>query len=242
LRYTAGMADHTPPTPGPRPLLALAAVAAVILVSGLAWYAGHITAKGAKAPAAPPSAAPLALPAPRAPPPAPEVPYNKLVTAAVPVTAPALDLPTADGKRFSLAAARGQVVLVNFWATWCPPCAKEMPSMVKLGQELARRHPGKFRMVAVSVDEQPGAVAQFFAKPAYGGGLPKDVVVALEPGAGEVTRAYYCKGRGACSPDDVKFPETYIVDREGRIVALVVGDIDWSAPSAAQYLEALIAG
>lgn len=113
--------------------------------------------------------------------------------------------------------------------------------MVKLGQELARKHPGKFRMVAVSVDEQPGAVEQFFAARPYGG-LPRDVVVALEPGAGEVTRGYYCRGRGACRPDDVKFPETYIVDREGRIVALVVGDIDWSVPAAKAYLEELIQG
>jgi thiol-disulfide isomerase/thioredoxin len=175
------------------------------------------------------------------PPPPPDVPYNQLVTAARPVRAPAIELPTADGKRFSLAAARGQVVVVNFWATWCPPCAREMPSMVKLGQDLARRFPGKFRMVAVSVDDQPGAVEKFFAAPPYRG-LPRDVVVALEPGAGEVTRGYYCGGRGACRPEDVKFPETYVVDQEGRIVALVVGDIDWSVPAARRYLEALIQG
>lgn len=113
--------------------------------------------------------------------------------------------------------------------------------MVKLGQELARKHPGKFRMVAVSVDDVPGAVEQFFAGAPYRG-LPKDVIVALEPGAGDVTRGYYCRGRGACRPEDVKFPETYIVDREGRIVALVVGDIDWSLPQAKQYLESLITG
>ncbi|MBK9516278.1 MAG: TlpA family protein disulfide reductase [Anaeromyxobacter sp.] len=169
------------------------------------------------------------------------MPYNELVTAPVPVLAPSIELPTADGGRFSLAAARGQVVMVNFWATWCPPCAKEMPSMVKLGQDLARAHPGKFRLVAVSVDEAPDAVAKFFAAPPYRG-LPKDVVVALEPGAGDVTRGYYCGGRGACRPEDVKFPETYIVDRDGRIVALVVGDIDWSTPATRKYLEALIPG
>jgi hypothetical protein len=116
-----------------------------------------------------------------------------------------------------------------------------MPSMVKLGQELARRHPGKFRMVAVSVDEQPGAVEQFFKAPVYGG-LPRDVVVALEPGAGPVTRGYYCGGRGACRPEDVKFPETYIVDKQGRISAMVVGDIDWSVPATRAYLETLIQG
>lgn len=113
--------------------------------------------------------------------------------------------------------------------------------MVKLGQELARKHPGKFRLVAVSVDEEPGAVERFFAAPAYRG-LPKDVAVALEPGAGPVTRGYYCQGRGACRPDDVKFPETYFVDQRGRIVGFVVGDIDWSIPAARQYLESLIQG
>jgi thiol-disulfide isomerase/thioredoxin len=235
VRYTAGMANPVPPKQGPRPLLAAAAFAGAALVAALTWYAWRITAGGAPA-------APVTAQAPHpAPPPAPPLPYAQLVTAPAPVPAPAIELPTADGKRFSLAALRGQVVMVNFWATWCPPCAKEMPSMVALGQELARRHPGKFRLVAVSVDEEPGAVARFFSAPAFGG-LPRDVVVALEPGSGEVTRGYYCRGRGACRPDEVKFPETYIVDREGRIVALVVGDIDWSTPGPRHYLEALIAG
>jgi thiol-disulfide isomerase/thioredoxin len=232
------MANPNPSAQGPRPLLAAAAFAGAAVIAGLSWYAWKITT--AAAPPAPPP--PARAEAPRqGPPPPPEVPYNQLVTAARPVPAPPIELPTADGKRFSLAAAKGQVVLVNFWATWCPPCAKEMPSMVKLGEELSAKHPGKFKMVAVSVDEQPGAVEQFFKAPPYRG-LPKRVVVALEPGAGEVTRGYYCKGRGACGPEDVKFPETYIVDREGRIVALVVGDIDWALPQAKQYLESLITG
>jgi hypothetical protein len=113
--------------------------------------------------------------------------------------------------------------------------------MVKLGQELSGRHPGRFRMVAVAVDEQREDVMRFFAGPPYRG-LPRGVTVALEPGGGEVTRGYYCTGRGACRPDEVKFPETYVVDREGRIVAFVVGDIDWGAPDVRRYLEALIGG
>ncbi len=229
------MAKPAPPSPRPGSLLPLAAAAGVLLVAALSWYAWRITT------AAPPAPAPVApAPAvPAGPPPPPDIPYNQLVTLAAPVAAPPLELPTAGGKRFSLAEAKGQVVAVNFWATWCPPCAREMPSMVKLGEELAARHPGKFQMVAVSVDDQPGAVQQFFAAKPYGG-LPRHVVVALEPGAGPVTRSFYCRGRGACRPEDVQFPETYIVDRAGRISAVVVGDIDWSQPAARQYLEALI--
>jgi thiol-disulfide isomerase/thioredoxin len=233
------MASPVPSKQGPRPLLALAAFAGAALVGALAWYAWRITADQARVAAPPP---PAARPQPAAQvPPAPEIPYNQLLTRARPVAAPPIDLATADGRRFSLAEARGQLVLVNFWATWCPPCAKEMPSMVKLGQALTRRHPGKFKMVAISVDEQLDAVKQFFAAAPYRG-LPRDVVVALEPGAGEVTRRYYCEGRGACGPEDVKFPETYIVDGQGQIVALVVGDIDWSAPSVEKILEGLIKG
>ncbi len=235
------MAPPVPPPNGPRPILALAAFAGAALVAVLAWKAYDITkqAKLAQQQGPPPSGA--AAPRPAPPPPPPEIPFNQLVTSAVPQPAPAIELPTADGKAFSLAKARGQVVLVNFWATWCPPCAKEMPSMVKLGQELVRAHPGKFQLVAVSVDEDPTAVATFFSKPPYQG-LPKGLTVALEPGAGEVTRGYYCRGRGACRPQDVKFPESYIVDREGRIVAMVVGDIDWSLPATKMYLESLISG
>ena len=55
------------------------------------------------------------------------------------------------------------------------------------------------------------------------------------------TRAYYCAARGAC-PDSYKFPETYIVDREGRLVAYIVGPRDWSTPAARQFLERLIEG
>jgi thiol-disulfide isomerase/thioredoxin len=222
-----------------RPLAGAALLALAAVVAVLAWKAWEVTERASRLAAAPAPAAPPHASAPAGPPPAPEVPFNQVVTAPRPVPAPAIDLPTADGGRFALAAARGQVVVVNFWATWCPPCAKEMPSMVKLGQELSRRHPGRFRMVAVAVDEQREDVVRFFAGAPYRG-LPRGVTVALEPGGGEVTRGYYCAGRGACAPDEVKFPETYVVDREGRIVAFVVGDIDWGAPEVKSYLEALV--
>jgi thiol-disulfide isomerase/thioredoxin len=220
----------------PRPVLGILALAGAALVAVLAWKAWQVTQEAdALARGAP------AARAPAPPPPAPEVPYGQIVTTARPIPAPPVELATATGERFSLATARGRVVMLNFWATWCPPCAKEMPSMVALGEALAREHPGKFQMVAVSVDDSADLVKDFFSKPPWGG-LPRGVTVVMEPGAGEVTRRYYCEGRGACGPNDVKFPESYFVDREGRIVAFVVGDMDWSKPAARAYLEALIRG
>jgi thiol-disulfide isomerase/thioredoxin len=149
------------------------------------------------------------------------------------VPAPPIETPTLGGGRFSLAATRGQVVFVNFWATWCAPCREEMPSMVRLGQELERAHPGRFKMVAVSVDEAAEPIGEFFAGPP-----PPGLVVALDPDQ-LVTRAYYCTARGRC-PDSMKFPETYIVDGSGRLVAYVVGPRDWARPEARLFLERLL--
>jgi thiol-disulfide isomerase/thioredoxin len=226
-----------------------AAIFAVVLAGAAwkAWDATHQMEQLTQA-AAPLVATPPGPPPPPAPslaaaePPAgqPLVLGQLLLTRAQPV-APPLSLPTVDGGRFDLAALKGQVVFVNFWATWCPPCGKEMPGMVKLGQELTARHPGKFKMVAVSVDESADLVKQFFKSPTQGGRLPASVAVAIDSEA-RLVRPWYCKGRGACAPDDVKFPESYIVDKSGRIAAYVIGDMDWSEPAAKELLERLING
>jgi len=150
--------------------------------------------------------------------------------------APPFDLVALDGSRVSLSSARGQVVFVNFWATWCPPCRDEMPSMIRLGQELAARYPGQFKMVAVTVDEELQAVREFFSAPPFSG-APAVLTIAHDADQ-SVTKAYYCTARGACP--DIKFPETYIVDKAGRLVAYVVGPRDWAHPGARAFLEALI--
>jgi len=151
------------------------------------------------------------------------------------LAAPDFEQPTATGGTFSLAKHRGEVLFVNFWATWCPPCRDELPSMLKLGRELAARHPGKFRMVGISVDEGFEVVREFF-----GGAPPPELTVTLDADQ-SATKAYYCSARGAC-PESYKFPETYIVDRNGRLVAYVVGPRDWSDPAALKLLEGIIGG
>ncbi len=149
------------------------------------------------------------------------------------VPAPPFAQPLADGGKISLADLRGQVVFVNFWATWCPPCREEMPSMLQLGRELELQYPGRFKMVAVSVDEGWDVVKGYF-----GGRVPAGLTVALDVEQ-EATKAYYCTARGKC-PDSIKFPETYIVDKAGRIAGYMVGPRNWGDPAARRYLEQLI--
>ncbi len=152
--------------------------------------------------------------------------------------APDLELAAMDGGKVSLSSLRGQVVFVNFWATWCPPCREEMPSMMALGRELEAKYPGKFKMLAVSVDEDGWpAVRKFFDDKAYGGSTAP-LVVCLD-GDQRTTESYYCAARGGC-PKEYKFPESYIVDRKGRLVAYVVGPRDWADPRARSFLEQLI--
>ena len=150
-----------------------------------------------------------------------------------PIPAPPLNLEMRDGRRLTLESLRGQVVFVNFWATWCPPCREEMPSMLRLGRELSRRHPGRFTMLAISVDEGWEPIAEFF-----GGPTPPDLTVALDRDQA-ATRAYFCAARGGC-PKAFQFPETYVVDRSGRLVAFVIGPRDWSEAAPRRFLASLV--
>ncbi len=155
----------------------------------------------------------------------------------VDTAAPVVEVQRPDGSTVKLTPAPGKVTFVNFWATWCPPCIAEMPSMLQLGRELAERHPGTFQMVAVSGDDSWEAVRDYFAK--NFGGVPSMLSVVRDPDA-TAARAYYCTARGYCP--DVKVPETSVVDRSGRIVAMMVGPRDWTDPAARRWLEFLIQG
>ncbi len=109
--------------------------------------------------------------------------------------------------------------------------------MVQLGRELGAKYPDRFQMVAVSGDDSWEAVHAYFGK-AFGG-EPQAIELARDP-QGSAARAYYCAARGYCP--DIKFPETYIVDRTGAIVGMMVGPRDWSDPAARQFLEFLLRG
>jgi hypothetical protein len=91
-------------------------------------------------------------------------------------------------------------------------------------------------MIAVSVDEDLAVVRSYFSSPPFAG-PPGSLAIAHDADQ-TVTRAYYAQARGFAP--DIKFPETYIVDKAGRLVAYVVGPRNWSDPAARAFLEALI--
>lgn len=136
--------------------------------------------------------------------------------------APDFSLASLGGRSISLADLRGKIVMVHFWATWCPPCVEELPTLAKLYEEFKG---GDFEMLAVSVDEGGGAAVEAFLKK-NGLTLP----VFLDPG-GSVSRLY----------GTYKFPETYILDRQGSVRYKVIGARDWRDPETVKALRELIA-
>lgn len=119
--------------------------------------------------------------------------------------APDFTLATLAGDSLRLSDLRGQVVLLNFWATWCAPCVEEIPEFVDLYREL---HPEGLAIVGVAIDEQgPELVAPFAER------FNINYPVALDPG-GIVADAY----GGVFA-----LPTTYVIDPAGQIIDRVIG-------------------
>ncbi|MGA7833001.1 MAG: TlpA disulfide reductase family protein [Terracidiphilus sp.] len=128
------------------------------------------------------------------------------------------DFTVSDGaSTVHLASYRGRVVLLNFWATWCPPCVEEMPGLIELHHDRP-----DLVIVAVSVDEDPEAYSRFLAR------RHVDLITVRDP-AQKAAKLFHTDG----------WPETYIIDRRGTILRKIVGDPDWSNPEIRTYLQGL---
>ncbi|MDD2580595.1 MAG: TlpA disulfide reductase family protein [Desulfuromonadaceae bacterium] len=127
----------------------------------------------------------------------------------------------ANGSTLKLSDLKGKVVLLNFWATWCPPCRKEIPSMMKLNSLMAGK---PFQMVAISIDEggKP-AIESFFKESGYS--LP-----AYIDESGASAKSYGITG----------VPESFIIDKNGVLVKKVIGGFAWDSPEAVSFLEGLM--
>jgi peroxiredoxin len=124
------------------------------------------------------------------------------------------------GQAVRLSSQRGKVVFLNLWTTWCPPCRLEMPAMETLAKKLAG---DDFVMLAVSEDDAPASVQKFVDE-------MKITFPVLIDSTGEVGRRYGITG----------YPETFIIDREGRQVARFIGPKDWKDPAIERDLRTLI--
>ena len=131
--------------------------------------------------------------------------------------APDFELADASGKLWSLHALRDKPVLVSFWATWCPPCVQEMPSL----EAMARRLGDRATILAVSVDENWDAIRKFFPH-----GTP--LTVLLDP-----SKAV------PASFGTSQFPESFLVDPSGHVRYAFINQRDWSVPEAAACVEDL---
>ena len=133
-------------------------------------------------------------------------------------SAPEFTVQDAQNK-ITLSQYRGQVVVLNFWATWCPPCIEEMPSLVRMQTRMQSRG---VTVLAVSVDVDENNYRRFL----------KDHGVNLL-----TVRDPDQKSNGLYGT--FKFPETYIIDRNGVMRRKFIGAVDWTEPEVIDFLSRL---
>ena len=130
-------------------------------------------------------------------------------------------VPSPNGKTLRLADYKGNVVFLNFWATWCPPCKEEMPAMERLYQRYKAKG---FVVLAVSVDAEGAPIVIPFVtehKLTFPIGLDPKMTLAERYGV-----------RG--------LPTSFLVDRKGTLVALALGPREWNGKTAHALIESLL--
>ncbi len=129
--------------------------------------------------------------------------------------APAITARHADGSPVALTWPAPRMRILHFWATWCPPCTKELPSLLALGR--AMRAQG-VDVVAIAVDDDWQDITTFFA-----GAVPPEVIAETDAAAH--------KRLGVST-----LPDSYLVDRDGRVIERYHGARDWQAPAARAHV------
>jgi len=131
--------------------------------------------------------------------------------------APDFTLIDTAGKTWHLAELEGKLVFINFWATWCPPCRSELPSMETLAREKAE---AGFQMLTILVKDEPAKAVELARK------LGLTFPVLIDP-QNATSKAYGITG----------VPETFIVGPDGVLRDKVVGPLDWDSPHARKIIQ-----
>jgi peroxiredoxin len=134
--------------------------------------------------------------------------------------APAFSLTTDSGRKISTSDFGGKILVVNFWATWCPPCIDEIPSLQSLAQQMA---PKGVVVLGVSVDKNEAAYKRFLQQSGITFATARDAEAGVSAEYGTF-----------------KYPETYVIDRDGKVRQKHIGPRDWMDPELIKSIESLL--
>jgi cytochrome c biogenesis protein CcmG/thiol:disulfide interchange protein DsbE len=136
--------------------------------------------------------------------------------------APEFQLVSDAGRPIALKDFQGKFLVLNFWATWCPPCLEELPSLNRFHEQFAAKG---LVVLGISVDEDANAYREFLKKAGV------QFLTARDPEK-KIPRTY----------GTFKYPETYFIDRQGKVVQKIIGARDWSDPQLVADVEQLLKG
>lgn len=133
-----------------------------------------------------------------------------------------LPVTTLEGDAVDLNQYKGRLVLLNFWATWCPPCIKEMPSMQRLQDQFSEQ---EFQVVAVNLAQNATTVESFLMEQEFEFTLP----VYLDE-----------KGQGFKDLELQGMPSSFLIDQQGQVLETIVGGREWDEPKTVEILRSLV--
>ncbi|MEP1574300.1 TlpA family protein disulfide reductase [Roseibium album] len=131
-----------------------------------------------------------------------------------------LNIPDLAGKVHQLEDYRGKTVVVSFWATWCPPCRKEMPTLARLGQQLGT---DDYAVLAVNIGDRQDKIEAFL------GEIEHDGMSILLDNDKEMPAKWFLRG----------LPVTYIIDPQGKVALGAIGERVWDAPEMVSGIRAV---
>src|SRR5271156_5309986 len=134
--------------------------------------------------------------------------------------APDFSIRADNGKTITARDFGGKLLILNFWATWCPPCVDEVPSLNQLERALG---PQGVVVLGISEDESPAAYKSFLDR------FQVSYLPARQP-TKDIRLRY----------GTLQIPETYLIDRNGKVVEKVVSEVDWSSDRMIQHVKSLL--